>query len=352
MPAAPRRRPHARLAALALALIAPAGAASASGTLYRCEAADGGLTFSSQPVAGQACRLVAEGGRPVGAGGAAPAPAPAQRPAVAPAPSRPAAPASAPAPAGPAGQAPAAAAAPSAPAAVLVAPAGSEGAAAPASSGPRVVFRTAAPGEALPEVQAPAGARVMRGAVYTYERDGVTHYTNVRPAGGADAQMLFSYVESCFACSARPTVDFGTLRLNTEAYAAEVAAAAAEFGVEEAFVRAVIHAESAFNPRALSHKGAQGLMQLIPATAERFGVADPFEPAQNIRGGVQYLAWLLERFDGDHTLAAAGYNAGEGAVDRFGGVPPYEETQRYVERVGVLTQRYRGVLAGTPAPSG
>jgi soluble lytic murein transglycosylase-like protein len=192
----------------------------------------------------------------------------------------------------------------------------------------------------------------MRGAVYTYERDGVTHYTNVRPAGGADAQMLFSYVESCFACSARPTVDFGTLRLNTEAYAAEVAAASREFGVEEAFVRAVIHAESAFNPRALSHKGAQGLMQLIPATAERFGVTDPFEPAQNIRGGVQYLAWLLERFDGDHTLAAAGYNAGEGAVDRFGGVPPYEETQRYVERVGVLTQRYRGVLAGVPASSG
>jgi soluble lytic murein transglycosylase-like protein len=86
-------------------------------------------------------------------------------------------------------------------------------------------------------------------------------------------------------------------------------------------------------------------MQLIPATASRFGVADVFDPNQNIRGGVQYLAWLLKRFDNDLTLAAAGYNAGEGAVDRHGGVPPYAETQRYVVRVGQLAERYRGALA-------
>ena len=164
------------------------------------------------------------------------------------------------------------------------------------------------------------------------------------PAGGG-AHMLFSYVETCYACGALPGVDFGTVRLNTEAYAAEVRAAASEFGVDEAVVRAIIHAESAFRPNAVSHAGAQGLMQLIPATASRFGVSDVFDPNQNIRGGVQYLAWLLKRYEGNLTLAAAGYNAGEGAVDRHGGVPPYAETQRYVQRVGTLAERYRGVLA-------
>jgi soluble lytic murein transglycosylase-like protein len=159
--------------------------------------------------------------------------------------------------------------------------------------------------------------------------------------------MLFSYIESCFACGAAPGVDFGNVRLNVDAYAAEVRAAALEFGVEEAVVRAIIHAESAFRANAVSHAGAQGLMQLIPATASRFGVTDVFDPAQNIRGGVQYLAWLMKRFNNDLTLAAAGYNAGEGAVDRHGGVPPYAETQRYVVRVGQLAERYRGALSGT-----
>src|SRR5690606_11256539 len=115
--------------------------------------------------------------------------------------------------------------------------------------------------------------------------------------------------------------------------------------VEEAVVRAIMHAESAFNPNALSRAGAQGLMQLMPATARRFGVVNAYDPSQNIQGGVEYLAWLLKRFNGDLTLAAAGYNAGEGAVDRHKGVPPYSETQRYVQRVAVLAERYRGNLA-------
>ena len=113
----------------------------------------------------------------------------------------------------------------------------------------------------------------------------------------------------------------------------------------EAIVRAIIHAESAFNPAALSHAGAQGLMQLMPATARRFGVTDSYDATQNIRGGVQYLAWLLKRFNGDLKLAAAGYNAGEGAVDKYKGVPPYSETRRYVDRVATLAERYRGSLA-------
>jgi soluble lytic murein transglycosylase-like protein len=191
--------------------------------------------------------------------------------------------------------------------------------------------------------------RLVQGQVYSYIVDGVRHYTSKPPKGVAGATALrtikYSFLETCFACAANPGVDFNTLRLNTSAYAAEIRAAAREHGVDEAVVRAIIHAESAFNPNALSRVGAQGLMQLMPATARRFGVGNPFDAAQNIEGGVQYLAWLLKRFNGDLNLAAAGYNAGEGAVDKYKGVPPYSETQRYVQRVGVLAQRYRGTLA-------
>jgi soluble lytic murein transglycosylase-like protein len=180
-------------------------------------------------------------------------------------------------------------------------------------------------------------------------KDGVRHYTSARPTQTASIQGLrtirYSYIETCYACGLNPGVNFGAVRLNTNAYASEIAAAAREFGVEEAVVRAIIHAESAYNPTALSRAGAQGLMQLMPATARRFGVSDSFDASQNIRGGVQYLSWLLKRFNGNLQLAAAGYNAGEGAVDRHGGVPPYSETQRYVQRVGILAERYRGATA-------
>jgi Transglycosylase SLT domain len=113
--------------------------------------------------------------------------------------------------------------------------------------------------------------------------------------------------------------------------------AAAWHGVPVPFVRAVIQTESQFDPRAVSSVGAQGLMQLMPATARRFGVADPFNPQQNIFGGVRYLRWLLDKFGGDQALAAAGYNAGENAVLRYKGIPPYRETQGYVRKImGIL----------------
>ena len=191
--------------------------------------------------------------------------------------------------------------------------------------------------------------RVVRGQVYAYVgKDGVRNYTSVRPRGVSASEMRtikYSYMETCYACGLKTGVNFGKLRLNTAAYQAEIAAAAREHGVDEAIVRAIIHAESAYNPLALSRVGAQGLMQLMPATARRFGVTDSFNPQQNIQGGVKYLAWLLKRFNGNLTLAAAGYNAGEGAVDKYKGVPPYGETRRYVERVGVLAERYRGSQA-------
>jgi soluble lytic murein transglycosylase-like protein len=97
---------------------------------------------------------------------------------------------------------------------------------------------------------------------------------------------------------------------------------------------AIMHRESSFKRFAVSNKGARGLMQLMPATAARFGVRDIFDPAQNIEGGARYVRFLLDRFGGDVRLALAGYNAGEGAVDKYQGVPPYSETQEYVRRIG------------------
>jgi soluble lytic murein transglycosylase-like protein len=108
---------------------------------------------------------------------------------------------------------------------------------------------------------------------------------------------------------------------------------APEFKVHPQLVLSVIEVESRFDPVAISPKNAKGLMQLIPATAARFGVARPYDASQNIRGGTAYLRWLLAYFQGDVMLAAAAYNAGEAAVDRYRGVPPYAETRAYVRKV-------------------
>ena len=113
------------------------------------------------------------------------------------------------------------------------------------------------------------------------------------------------------------------------------------YQVEEALVYAVIRAESNFNPRAVSPKGAQGYMQLMPGTARDMGVSDSFDPAQNIGGGTQYLARMLSLFSNNVQLALAGYNAGPGAVQRHGGVPPYEETRTYIERVLRFRTQYQ-----------
>lgn len=108
---------------------------------------------------------------------------------------------------------------------------------------------------------------------------------------------------------------------------------APQYGIEPALALAIGLTESALNPQALSPKNAMGVMQLIPETALRFNISRPYDPEQNIRGGLAYLRWLLAYFEGDIAFVAAGYNAGEGAVDRYRGVPPYRETQGYVHRI-------------------
>ena len=293
-----------------LLALAPATA----GTVYRCESADGGRSYVSKRIPGAKCSAVSE----YRATRYSPPPA---------------------------------------------AIAASIGAATPAvlvagspatinSNGAPATFMAPAP-SAKPMPSAPAprtgGPRLVTGEVYSYVKEGVRHYSSKRPKGVALASAVrtikYSFLETCFACAAKSGVNFRNLRLNPEAFRAEIASAAGQHGVDEAIVRAIIHAESAFNPNALSRVGAQGLMQLMPATGRRFGVTNAFDPSQNIQGGVRYLAWLLKRFNGNLTLAAAGYNAGEGAVAKYKGVPPYSETQRYVERVNILADRYRSGVA-------
>ncbi len=231
------------------------------------------------------------------------------------------------------------------------APAQAAGAVVPAALRGHWTYRQSSDGAGalpggLPVATAP-GDRVLRGAVYRIVRaDGGVEYTNIRPVGrnAHAATMLFSYIATCFACNLHSTIRWGSVPLNLTAYAEAIRAASAEYGVDEAFLRAIIHAESAFNPRALSLKGAQGLMQLMPGTASEMGVLDAFDTGQNIRGGARYLALLLRDFGGNEHLAAAAYNAGPGAVQRYDGVPPYAETEVYVQRVDTLRKRYEAAL--------
>ncbi len=176
-------------------------------------------------------------------------------------------------------------------------------------------------------------------------------WTSVSPALPADANRYWS-AEALFA---DPTEEAQSLtpRLShvaniADAHGRDLLAATVGTQVSPAFALAVIAVESSGRTEAVSHAGAQGLMQLIPATADRFGVDDPFDPAENIRGGVAYLDWLMEEFDRDPVLVLAAYNAGEGAVRRSGGVPDYTETRNYVPRVLAAWQVARTLCLTRP----
>jgi soluble lytic murein transglycosylase-like protein len=227
---------------------------------------------------------------------------------------------------------------------------------APRRPAPAPAASTPAPSATAPiqlKLEADTPKPPKRGAVYrVVQKNGTVLYTNVASlAKGHDARMLFTYIVECYACNVHSKIDWNTVPLRLAAYGDDIRSAAKLTGVNAALLRAIIHAESGFNPRALSYKGAQGLMQLMPGTAFELGVGDAFDPAQNISGGARYLATLLHDFHGDVKLAAAAYNAGAGAVTKYGGVPPYAETQVYVKRVAVLYQRYHDALAAHATPA-
>ncbi|WP_215902300.1 lytic transglycosylase domain-containing protein [Acinetobacter seifertii] len=156
----------------------------------------------------------------------------------------------------------------------------------------------------------------------TYYPDSNIHsYTNW---GASEASVLPSYSK------------------NKNAFDHIIKQAAQQHGVSEGLIKAVMHTESGFNVNAHSPVGAQGLMQLMPATARRFNVSNAYDPQQNIFAGAKYLGWLLKRFNGNTQMALAAYNAGEGNVDKYGGIPPFRETQDYVRRV---TSRYQNLYS-------
>ena len=183
-------------------------------------------------------------------------------------------------------------------------------------------------------------ASSVRADIYRCKRpNGVHHYTNIREPGrrcelvvrGSHRSRSSAHKKSSTprASSNRAAKDHARY----SRYDALIVEAAQLYQLPESFLRAIMRVESDFNSTVVSRAGAMGLMQLMPMTAQSMGVSDPFDARQNILGGARYLRILANRFSGDLVLTVAAYNAGENAVEKYNGIPPYEETQRYVRRV-------------------
>lgn len=182
--------------------------------------------------------------------------------------------------------------------------------------------------------------------VYALKNDeGVIHFTNVPNHGDKRYQRVLHTPKTVSTGKfvARKTNESVQVVVpRSDAYREDIARIAKTYRVDEALIKAVIQAESGFRPAAVSHKGAMGLMQLMPATARRYGVEDPYDPAQNIHGGTRYLRDLLDMFNNNPELAVAAYNAGENAVVRHGHkIPPYRETLAYVPKVMAIYEKLR-----------
>lgn len=186
---------------------------------------------------------------------------------------------------------------------------------------------------------------VFSGTLYEREQDGKLVYST-RNLPGSRPYLRFTAATPPGEPAHEGLGRVGTPQLDR--HARQFRAASKATGVDDAWLRAVAHAESAFDEKAISPKGAQGVMQLMPDTATEYGVTDPFSPAQSIDGGARYMKSLLGRYKGDRTLAAAAYNAGIGVVARYGGVPPYAETRQYVDKVLALYSRYREAMGTGP----
>lgn len=164
--------------------------------------------------------------------------------------------------------------------------------------------------------------------IYRYEdEEGVVHFTD------APTDKKFKIFMRDLRKDRQLRTRFRLTSGNPQEFEHLITAASAKYGVSASLIRAVIQAESGYNPQAVSRAGAGGLMQLMPGTAKHLKVADRFNPSQNVDGGVRYLKFLLDTFKGDVSLALAAYNAGLSKVAKYGGIPPYEETRTYVSRV-------------------
>lgn len=191
---------------------------------------------------------------------------------------------------------------------------------------------------ALPSWWRPAARSA--GAMYRRVQDGqVVYGTRELPGATKVASWFGAFVPRAAARAfvARP---------RPEVHGEIFTEAARKYSIDDAWLRAIAQVESDFRVRARSPKGAKGIMQLMPDTASRFRVRNPYSPEQSIAGGAHYLGVLLKRFDGDWRLASAAYNAGAGNVDRYGGVPPFAETRSYVQKVAALYEGYSRALAG------
>ncbi len=187
-----------------------------------------------------------------------------------------------------------------------------------------------------------------RADIYRCKRkDGTHHYTNIRePGRGCQLVVRGSKRSKASSRAKKKHASTRGARSKDPArysrYSSLIDEAAQLYQLPNSFIRAVMRVESDFNPEVVSRAGAMGLMQLMPKTARSMGVADPFDARQNILGGARYLRILANRFKGDLVLTVAAYNAGEGAVEKHNGIPPYKETQRYVRRVLKHYYAYRG----------
>jgi len=187
---------------------------------------------------------------------------------------------------------------------------------------------------------------VFSGTLYEWPApDGSMVYTT-RRLPGARPYLKFTVATPASSPAHEGLGSVGTPRL--QAYAATFRKAAKARKLDDAFLRAIAHAESGFDEEAVSPKGAQGMMQLMPDVQRDYGVRDPFDPAQSIDAAARHLRGLLARYKGDYALAAAAYNAGIGTVSKYGGIPPYAETIAYVAKVQALHARYRAAMKLPP----
>ena len=196
------------------------------------------------------------------------------------------------------------------------------------------------------------------GNMYIYkDKGGQVLLTNVNPSGNFDKftkkVKVTYYKDSKMYDGASNSTDYGSSSASRsgtrDAYDSYIRASASRHGIDPGLMKAMMHTESAFNPNARSPVGAQGLMQLMPATASRFKVSNPWNPADNIEGSAKYIAWLMRRFNNNVEFAIAGYNAGEGNVDKYNGIPPFKETRNYVKQV---MSRYHSLYKNDSGLSG